>query len=78
MDAREHTGETPVPQQHQFPSKQCGAMLTFAPGENSLKCPYCGAANEIAASSVAVEELDFNTALSQLTDSAETVESLNV
>src|SRR6187399_1464607 len=47
--------------QHQFPCKNCGANLVFAPGTTSLVCPYCGATNEIAppAPSEAVEELDF-------------------
>lgn len=35
------------PAQRQFPCKQCGANLQFAPGTLSLKCPYCGAMNEI-------------------------------
>ena len=35
----------------QFPCQQCGADLKFAPGTNSLKCPYCGSENEIPAAS---------------------------
>ncbi len=46
--------------QHQFPCKQCGANLQFEPGTTSLKCPYCGAVNEIAAPTQAVQELDIN------------------
>jgi DNA-directed RNA polymerase subunit RPC12/RpoP len=54
-------------QQHQFPCKNCGANLVFAPGTTSLVCPYCGATNEIAPPTPAdvVEELDFNANLSQ-------------
>ena len=46
--------------------KNCGAILKFAPGTNSLKCEYCGTENEIAASKDAepIAELDFNTFLS--------------
>jgi LSD1 subclass zinc finger protein len=66
------------PAQHQFPCKQCGALLTYAPGSDSLKCPYCGALNEIDASKKPVEELDYNAYLSQLAAQADTVETLNV
>ena len=31
----------------QFPCKNCGARLEFAPGSTSLKCPYCGTENAI-------------------------------
>ena len=31
----------------QFKCRQCGARLEFAPGTESLVCPYCGAKNEI-------------------------------
>lgn len=56
-----------------YPCVQCGAKLQFAPGQHALKCPYCGAANEIAASSVdetvaAVEELDYDAYLSKAGD----------
>ena len=52
----------------QFPCQQCGADLKFAPGTNSLKCPYCGSENEIPAASRGlmgddqehVRELDYN------------------
>src|SRR5262245_30675248 len=45
--------------QRQFPCKQCGANLQFAPGTHALKCPYCGTMNEIAQATEQVEELDF-------------------
>ena len=32
----------------QFPCKNCGAKLDYAPGTTSLKCPYCGTENAIA------------------------------
>src|SRR6188768_2833815 len=50
-----------APLQRQFPCKECGANLQFAPGTRSLKCPYCGALNEVPSEPTdAVEEQDFN------------------
>jgi len=57
-----------------FPCKECGAMLLFAPGTNALTCVYCGTANEIAASTESVEELDYHAQLAALEKTAETVE----
>jgi DNA-directed RNA polymerase subunit RPC12/RpoP len=55
-----------APTQRQFPCKNCGANLVFAPGTHSLQCPYCGTLNEIppddvGVSSAAVEEQDYET-----------------
>jgi predicted RNA-binding Zn-ribbon protein involved in translation (DUF1610 family) len=63
----------PTTAQHQFPCKQCGANLQFAPGTDSLLCPYCGAANEIAKSTAGIERLDYLAYLHQLpgTDAVE-------
>ena len=46
--------------------KNCGAILKFAPGTNSLTCEYCGTENEITVSQEAepIVELDFNQFLS--------------
>lgn len=55
-----------APAQHQFPCKQCGANLQFAPGTESLKCPYCGVQNEVAKSPDTIQELDYVTYLHQL------------
>src|SRR5271170_6303078 len=49
---------------HAFPCSSCGAKLEFAPGELTLKCPFCGVANAIPTASgqeqaVASEKLDF-------------------
>ncbi|WP_313135378.1 zinc ribbon domain-containing protein [Paracoccus jeotgali] len=30
-----------------YPCRNCGASLTFSPGEQSLKCPYCGHVQQI-------------------------------
>ena len=56
----------------QFPCKDCGADLKFAPGKDALKCPYCGAENEIPDADVVVEELDFHAYLAQLRAGQET------
>src|SRR3954471_14105851 len=49
--------------QHQFPCKNCGANLVFEPGTTSLKCPYCGALNDIPKSAAVVEEQDYEAQL---------------
>ncbi|HYE19325.1 MAG TPA: hypothetical protein VEA69_12825 [Tepidisphaeraceae bacterium] len=67
------------PQQRQFPCKQCGATLLFAPGTTGLKCPYCGAENEIApVDGAAVVELDFHAALARMSEVAPTVDVVSV
>src|SRR5258708_30974313 len=54
--------------QHQFPCKQCGANLQFDPGTDTLKCPYCGASNEVPKSPDTIAELDYLTYLHGLPD----------
>lgn len=58
----------------QYPCKNCGAGLQFAPGTNHLVCPYCGAENEIAAGAVQIEELDYEATVRHLAGSAETLD----
>ncbi|HEX8341438.1 MAG TPA: hypothetical protein VF624_11065 [Tepidisphaeraceae bacterium] len=60
----------------QFPCKNCGATLTFAPGTRGLKCQYCGVLNEIAVSAAAVEERDYAQQLLQLQQTQPTAESV--
>jgi DNA-directed RNA polymerase subunit RPC12/RpoP len=43
----------------QFPCTQCGAKVEFAPGTDSLRCPYCGTETAIPASDETIEERDF-------------------
>lgn len=43
----------------EFPCKNCGAMLQYAPGTNSLTCSHCGVANPITASKMLVHEEDY-------------------
>jgi predicted RNA-binding Zn-ribbon protein involved in translation (DUF1610 family) len=60
----------------QFPCKNCGATLTFAPGTRALKCQYCGIPNEIATTDAAIEELDYAQQLLQLSQTQPTAESV--
>lgn len=69
---------TPTSQQHQFPCKQCGANLQYAPGTRTLACPYCGTANEIPEKHEIVEELDYQAWLAKLADERSTEETLAV
>lgn len=61
-----------------FPCNGCGAVLEFAPGTESLKCPYCGQQQAIPKPAVSVEAEDLETALSRAADAELTVESLTV
>src|SRR5438874_9120751 len=70
---------TPQKSQHQFPCKDCGADLLFAPGTNCLKCPYCGAENCIPDSQPgAVQEEDFRATLANLAQSQDLQDTLAV
>jgi DNA-directed RNA polymerase subunit RPC12/RpoP len=60
-----------------FPCSSCGAKFEFAPGA-ALKCPYCGAANEIPQSKAEIRELDFKAFLSQAATTAEVQENQTV
>jgi DNA-directed RNA polymerase subunit RPC12/RpoP len=41
------TADAPTAAPRQFPCQQCGARLEFAPGTDTLVCPYCGFANKV-------------------------------
>jgi DNA-directed RNA polymerase subunit RPC12/RpoP len=43
----------------QFPCSRCGAKVEFAPGTDSLECPYCGQRTAIPAGEALIEEQDF-------------------
>jgi DNA-directed RNA polymerase subunit RPC12/RpoP len=49
-----------------FPCQQCGAMLHYAIGTNSLECRYCGHFNRIVDKRVQIDELDYHEALLKL------------
>ena len=36
------------PSEFRYPCENCGASLTFSPGEQVLKCPYCGHVQQIS------------------------------
>lgn len=57
---------TPAATQREFPCSSCGAKLHFAPGSDALSCPYCGAAQQIAAPSQPILERSFDQALQEL------------
>ncbi len=48
-----------APVQRQFPCVHCGANLQFAPGTESLKCPYCGTEQKIPGVPTRIVALDF-------------------
>ncbi|MCU0613194.1 MAG: hypothetical protein MUE60_15580 [Candidatus Eisenbacteria bacterium] len=58
-----------------FPCRSCGAKVEFAPGAGTLKCPYCGASNEIPRSAEDIVELDFHAFLAEASAKAETMEA---
>ena len=78
--------ETPTPEaivvtndgSRQFPCAKCGAKLNFEPGTSSLKCPYCGHENPIAAAPGAVVEHDFAEQVAALERRSSTQETLTV
>lgn len=57
----------PKPATLQFPCKQCGAVLKYAPGTTHLLCEHCGAENTIELRGGWIEEYDLKQALQQLT-----------
>ncbi|WP_285899857.1 hypothetical protein [Frankia sp. R82] len=42
-----------------YPCGGCGARLEFAPGESSLRCPYCGFRQQIAAPARQIREIAY-------------------
>jgi len=45
---------------HKFPCHGCGADLTFAPGQDALKCPYCGFTEKVPQTADEIREYSFN------------------
>lgn len=78
-DLRAGGGEPAAAALRDFPCRGCGAKLAFAPGTSTLKCPYCGTQNEVAARPGApFEEKDFEAALHALEGAAETLDEAHV
>jgi DNA-directed RNA polymerase subunit RPC12/RpoP len=69
------TAETTV-----YECTSCGGNLEFAPGTQSLACPYCGTENELPAAEApaAYNELDYESAVRDLSAAAGTLEATNV
>lgn len=61
-----------------FPCKSCGAKLSFAPGTKTLKCEYCGAANDIPKSGDEITEFDFEVYLKAISDKQERYEQVHM
>ena len=61
-----------------FPCQQCGAMLRYAIGTNSLECQYCGHLNKIEDKGGVIEELDLHAALLRLQTSRHVPPATNV
>jgi DNA-directed RNA polymerase subunit RPC12/RpoP len=61
----------------QFPCERCGAKVVFAPGTDTLKCPYCGNETHIPAVTEGIEEQQYHAA-ALLGDGAETEEVSSV
>jgi DNA-directed RNA polymerase subunit RPC12/RpoP len=70
--------EESTTEKKQFPCKQCGAQLDFAPGTASLKCAYCGFENPIPQSEEQIEELDFADYLARAAEEHDTHEAPRV
>ena len=68
---KEIADQAPVPDKKQFPCKQCGAKLDFAPGTAVLQCPYCSAETAIPQSEEQIRELDFRAYLAQVSEQQE-------
>src|SRR6516164_8267610 len=72
------TGASSQAVEKQYPCSRCGAKVEFAPGANSLKCPYCGCENVIAGSTAKVEELDYRSYLQRVAEEKDTHEAHRV
>jgi DNA-directed RNA polymerase subunit RPC12/RpoP len=61
-----------------FPCPQCGALVEFAPGRQSLRCAYCSHEIQVPQGEGDIRELDFHAYLGQAGAREETVERLTV
>lgn len=62
------------PKIDRFPCSQCGALLVYKPGSQSLVCQYCGKDNPIEQRVEAIREYDFHQALAELAEAKPTAE----
>src|SRR5665213_798989 len=77
-DFNEPTAE--VAEQGKVKCKDCGGILQYNPGVQSLTCVYCGTENEIKdnAKPAEVVEQDLNAFLANATSSADTIQMTTV
>ncbi|MBN2657148.1 MAG: hypothetical protein JXR86_08820 [Spirochaetales bacterium] len=62
-----------------FPCSNCGADLKFEPGQNALKCPYCGTENTIVTEeNVEIRENDYLSQLRELEENLSHSETLDM
>jgi predicted RNA-binding Zn-ribbon protein involved in translation (DUF1610 family) len=78
MEMEPGAAQAPIAAKKQFPCNQCGAKLDFAPGKDTLQCPFCGAQVPIPRSEEQIEELDFREYLARAADAHETHETQRV
>jgi DNA-directed RNA polymerase subunit RPC12/RpoP len=71
----EAAGQAP---EKQFPCNQCGAKLNFAPGTDTLQCPYCGFENKIVKPAAPVEELDYRVFLQRVAREKDTAQAQRI
>lgn len=67
MANRNNKHQQPAAELHRFPCEQCGAMLKFEPGAQTLRCNYCSHQTPVEDRFERIHEYDFHQALHQLT-----------
>jgi LSD1 subclass zinc finger protein len=69
-----------VAEQGKVKCKDCGGILQYSPGQNSLTCIYCGTLNEVEGASAPVvqEEQDFVAFLNNASAKQETIQTTTV
>lgn len=79
-DGQDQSQEAPIQEtsQKDIVCRGCAGKLVFAPGTNSMKCPYCGTLNEISASSEMIEELDFEKFVKEFQEQSSMQEVANI
>ncbi|MDA3809780.1 MAG: hypothetical protein PF518_05545 [Spirochaetaceae bacterium] len=62
-----------------FPCNDCGADLKFEPGQNALKCPYCGAENSIESDeNIDIVENDYLSKIRELKENVKDSDMIEV
>lgn len=62
-----------------FPCNNCGADLKFEPGQNHLKCPYCGAENAIESDeTIEIKENDYLSKVRELKENLESEDTIDL